>query len=108
MKIKVSKTFAKFINETAKEMGFEVLAKVVEFSENAYKWNVSYDVFRAYDYGDFDFSKGTYKAICLSYPASYYSCNRYLTTYELNKEFKSAGVQDIEGLKAMVRNMCEI
>ena len=108
MKIKVSKAFAKFINDTAKELGFEVFAKVVELSTNQYKINVDYDLFRAYDYGDFNSAKGTYKALCLSYPESYYSCGQYLSTYELNQEFKRMGVSDLIGLKKMIRELCEI
>ena len=108
MKIKVSKAMAKFINECAKEMGFKVSAKVVEYGMNEYKWNVDYDLFRAYDYGDYDVCKGTYKAILLTYPASYYAASVHLTTYQLNSEMKRYNVCDVEGLKSMIKSICEI
>lgn len=108
MKIQVSKVFAKFINDTAKELGFEVYAKVVELSRNSYMWNVDSDLFRAMDYGDYNYGRDTAKAIMLTYPENYYAMPQYLTSYSLNKEFKRCGVSDIEGLKAMVKNMCAI
>ena len=108
MKIKVSKTFAKFINDTAKELNFKVSAKVVELSENSYRWNVDSDIFRALDYGDYDICSRTGKAIMLVYPEDYFACPNYLTTYQLNQEFKRYNVSSLEDLKSMIKNMCEI
>ena len=108
MKIKVSKTFAKFINDTAKELNFKVSAKVVELSENMYRLHVDCDLFRALDYGDFDICTRTGKAIMLVYPENYFACANYLTTYELNQEFKRYNVSSLEDLKSMIKNMCEI
>ena len=108
MKIKVSKTFAKFINDTAKELNFKVSAKVVELSENSYRWNVDSDIFRALDYGDYDISNRTGKAIMLVYPEDYFACPNYLTTYQLTQEFKRNSVSSLEDLKNMIKNMCEI
>ena len=108
MKIKVSKAFASFINKTAKEMGFNVAAKVVQMSANQYKWNVDLDLFHAEDFGDYDFTTGMFKAICLTYPANYYANPQYLTTYALNREFKRNNITSVEGLKQMVKTMCEI
>lgn len=108
MKVKVSKVFAKFINDTAKEMGFKCEAEVVTMSVETYHVYVDYDLIDAERYGDYDMYKGTAKAIRLDYPDDYCSMPRYLTTKELTKEFHSCHVQDVDGLKRMVRNMCEI
>lgn len=108
MKIKVSKTFAKFINDTAKELNFKVTAKVVELSENSYRWNVDNDLFRAFDFGDYNICTRKGKAIMLVYPENYCACANYLTTYQLNQEFKRYNVSTIEDLKSMIKNICEI
>ena len=108
MKIKVSKVFADFINKTAKEMNFKVSAKVVEFSENMYRLHVSYDIFRAEDFGDYNYNTGKYKAIQLIYPEDYYACANYLTTYQLTQEFRRYNVSTISELKDMIKNICEI
>ena len=108
MKIKVSKVFADFINKTAKELGFEVSAKVVELSENMYRLHVSYDIFRAEDFGDYNYNTGKYKAIKILYPENYFACPNYLTTYQLTQEFKRNNVSTISELKEMIKNICEI
>ena len=108
MKIKVSKVFADFINKTAMELNFPVHAQVVNLSENSYRWNVTTNIWDAEEYGDYDWTKGTFKAIMLTYPEDYYACPGYLTTKELNKEFKRLNVSDMDGLKNMVRGLCEI
>jgi len=108
IKVMVSKRFAKFINDTAKELGFEVSAEVVSLSENAYKWNVTMDYDNAYENGDYDWNSGEFKAIMLTYPETYYAMPQYLTTHSLNKEFVRMGVQSADDLKRMIRQMCEI
>ena len=106
MIVKVSKVFASFINKTAKEMGFKAHAEVVKISSGAYSFTTGTDLWDAGD--DYDYSTGTCKAIMVSYPDEYYACNRYLTTYGLNNEFREYGVKDIVGLKKMLRDMLEV
>ena len=108
MKVKVSKVFANFINKTAKELNIKVTAKVVEYSQNEYKWNVDYNLFRAYDYGDYNIENGKYKAIMLLYPEEYYATPKFLTTCELTKEFHRMKVQTVAELQSMIKAMCEI
>jgi hypothetical protein len=109
MKVKVSKVFAKFINDTAKELGFKCEASVVTMSERGYRLNVGLDaMLDAQDNGDYDWGEDEYKAIRLDYPEEYYAMPQYLTTASLNREFRSCHVQDADGLKRMIRNMCEI
>lgn len=108
MKVKVSKVFAAFINKAAKELGFKAEASVVTMSANAYKMNVSMDLFAAEDYGDYDWTTGEVKAIRVDYPAEYYAMPRYLTTAELTKEYRRRHVSTEGDLKEMLRYMCEI
>lgn len=108
IKVMVSKRFAKFINDTAKELGFEVCAEVVTLSPNQYKWNVTLDYENAYDNGDYDWANDEFKAIMLTYPETYYANPQFLTTHSLNREFERVGVESADDLKRMIRNMCEI
>lgn len=108
MKIKVSKVFAKFINDTAKQLGFKCEASVVTMGERGYRLNVG-DPFDAEDYGDYDWATGEYKAIRLDYhPYGYYAMARYLTTAHLSREFRRRGVTTPDALREMLRDMCEI
>ena len=105
MKIQVSKVFADFINKTVTN----VEASVRKMSENEYRMNVgSFGLWDAEQYGDYDWQTGKYKAIVILYPDDYYACPRYITTKELDKEFKRRGVKDAEGLKSMIKDMIEI
>ena len=108
MKVQVSKVFANFINKTAKELGFKAQAEVVTMSENAYRMNVSYDLYSAAEHGDRDWGTGEYKAIRVCYPDGYYAMPRYVTTAELTKEFRRRRVESVEELKQMARGLCEI
>lgn len=107
MKIQVSKIFAKFINETAKKKGFQAAAAVVDLSENQYRYFVG-DVWEADQYGDYNYRTGKYKAIIIEYPAAYYASPVYLTTAALNREYRRAGVRDLEGLENMIQDLLEI
>lgn len=105
MKIQVSKVFADFINKTVPN----VEASVRKMSENEYRMHVgSFALWDAEQYGDYDWQTGKFKAIVVLYPDDYYACPRYITTKELDKEFKRRGVRDAEGLKSMIKDMIEI
>ncbi len=109
MKVKVSKVFAKFINDTAKELGFKCEAQVVTMSERGYRLNVGLDAaLDAEDNGDYDWAEDEYKVIKVLYPEEYYAMPTYLTTASLTKEFRRRGVTNADELKQMVRSMCEI
>ena len=105
MKIQVSKTFAKFINETASEKGVKLTASVIEVSPSAYGFYVADPYLNDYDY---NWAKDVYKALYIEYPGEYYACPRYVTTRELNAEFTLRGVTDVDGLKAMIVDMLAI
>ncbi len=107
MKIKVSKVFAKFINDTAKQLGFKCEASVVTMGEKGYRLNVG-DPFDAEDNGDYDWATGEFKAIRLDYPCGYYAMARYLTTAMLTRESRHRGVTTADELREMLRDMCEV
>ena len=109
MKVKVSKVFAKFINDTAKELGFKCKASVVTMSERGYRLNVGLDaMLDAQDTGDYDWAEDEYKVIRVAYPDEYYAMPQYMTTASLTKEFRRRSVSTADELKEMVRSMCEI
>ena len=96
MIVKVSKRFAKFINDTAKKFRKEFHADVVEVRE---LWG---------DDADYNWETGMYKKIRLTYPSDYYACPQYLSTKYLNEEFRRRGVRTCEELEEMIVDLCEI
>lgn len=106
MNIKVSKVFAKFINDTAKEMGFEAHAEVVALRSSAYTFATGNDMW--YGDCDYDWKTDTYRVIEVSYPWDFYATRRFLTTYELVNEFRKRGVKTVDELKEMLKDMLEI
>ena len=106
MNIQVSKVFAKFINDTAKEMGFKAHAEVVALRSSAYTFATGTDLWDAG--ADYDYATGTVKVIEVSYPYDFYATRRFLTTYELNREFRQRNVRTAEGLKEMLKDMLEV
>ena len=107
MKVQVSKVFAKFINDTAKEMGFQAEASVVYMSTMGYQMNVG-DPYDGEDGGDWDWEKSKFKAIQIVYPYEYYACPLYLSTKRLCAEFRRRGIKTMQELKEMIRDLVEI
>ena len=106
MNIAVTKTFARFINKTAKEMGFKAHAEVIALRSNVYSFATGVDL---WDAGrDYDYETGTCKVIEVSYPYEYHATRKMLTTYELTREFRQRGVKTVEELQEMLRDMLEI
>ena len=106
MKIQVSKVFAKFINDTAKEMGFEAHAEVIALRSSAYTFATGTD--RWDGECDYNWENDTYRVIEVSYPYDFYATRKFLTTYELVNEFRKRGVKTVDELKVMLRDMLEI
>ena len=106
MNIAVSKVFASFINKTAKEMGFEAHAEVLALRSSAYTFATGVDMWDGEP--DYDWKTGTYRVIEVSYPYDFYATRKFLTTYELTREFRQRGVKTVEELKEMLRDMLEI
>lgn len=99
MIIKVSKRFAKFINETATERKVNFFAEVVEISPDRYSYTVG-DL----DSGEIDYNSqtGKIRTIKINYPVEYYANPVFVSTDDLTRNFRRYHVQDIEGLKDMI------
>lgn len=109
MNIQVSKVFAKFINKTAKEMGFKAEATVVNLTENQMHGFMGLEaLFDADAYGDYDWESNTYKAIRINYPYEYYACPLFIGTGMLVRAWKRCGGKTEADLKDMLREMIEI
>ena len=104
MKIKVSKVFAKFVNETAKMSGKDFHANVVALSTSAAGWHG----LDPYDEIDYNYETGKIMALCITYPADYYACPVYMSTRRLCAEFRRRGIKTVEQLRAMIVDMFEI
>lgn len=104
MNIQVSKRFATFINQTAKERKAQFSAHVVELSENQYRAHVGDPWDNVADYIGSD----TLKAICIEYPCEYYCSPRYVSTDDLCREFRRQRVATFDGLKDMICDMFAI
>jgi len=108
MYIQVSKTFASFINDTAKKAGFEARARLVWLSEKSYSLLTGADMNDAIWDGDYSRDRQACRAILVEYPADYYASPIYLTTTRLVREYRQRRVTDAAGLRAMVQDLCEI
>jgi len=106
MNIAVSKTFARFINQTAKALNFEAHAEVVAIPSSAYEFVTGTSLWDAGN--DYDITTGTCRVIEVSYPYEFYATRKFLTTYELCREFKKRRVETVEELQEMLRDMLEI
>ena len=105
MIIKVSKVFAKFINETANKEGFKANAIYSELSPLAYSHYVGD---RLINIADYNSKTGKYKVIRVEYPAEYYCSPVFLTTVHLNREFNRNAVETVDDLRNMLRDMLEV
>lgn len=99
MKVKVSKVFASFINQVAKDRNLKFTAEVVEIPSNSYGFLVG-DCWT----GEIDYNSktGKFKTIKIVYPYEYYCNPVYVSTDNLTRNFRRYRVQDIEGLKDMI------
>lgn len=104
MYIQVSKVFAKFMNQTAKERNIQFSARVVTMSESQYRMFVGEPWDNEADYIGSD----TLKAICVEYPYDYYCGPRYVSTDDLCRECRRQGVATLEALKDVICDMFAI
>ena len=104
MYIQVSKVFARFMNQTAKERNVNFHAAVVTMSESQYRMFVG----EPWDNESDHIGSDTLKAICVEYPYEYYCCPRYVSTSDLVREFRRNGVTTVDELKDMICDMFAI
>lgn len=105
MKIKVSKVFAKFVNETAKEAGKQFTAKVIGMSANEYACHCG---LWSDPYADYNARTGKFDVLAVYYPGEFYACPRYVGTEELTNEVRRARVDNFEDLARLIVDMFEI
>lgn len=108
MRVQVTKTFARFINKTAKEMGFKCTAKVVKGNKENYTYFTGDEVADGIFWGDYEWDTGYFRVLQVVYPPEYYACVKYVTTKQLQQEFKRMPGNSMEDLKKMIRNMFEV
>lgn len=99
MKVKVSKVFADFVNETAKEFGK---------CFHAYVRKRRVSVWSNFCDADYDWETSMQRELVVGYPIDYYAGERVVHTDELLAEFNRRGVKDWAGLQQMVIDMFEI
>ena len=99
MKVQVSKVFASFINQVAKDRNLNFSAEVVEIPSNSYGFLIGH-YWSAYN--DYNAKTGQFRAICIQYPREYYAPNRYISTNELNRLFRFYGVETVDDLSNMI------
>lgn len=99
MQVKVSKVFAKFVNEVADEFGKEFHAEVRTRKLRPYEnWCDA----------DYNWATDEVRELVVTYPYEYYACPKYVRTDELIAEFNRRGEKTWDGLKRMVVDMFEI
>lgn len=106
MNIAVTKTFANFINKTAKELKFKCHAEVVALPASAYSFCTGVDSFDGEV--DYDCTTGTFRVIEITYPYNFYANRRFLTTFGLTREVNWRKVETADQLKLMLKDMLEI
>lgn len=84
MKVKATKTMAKFLQERIKVYTIKFEKVSIDF----FKWNVDTDYWAHEE--DFDEATNKFNVIRVIYPMGYYACDRYLTTKDLNRAFKQS------------------
>ena len=60
----------------------------------AYSTYVDWDIFAAYDHGDYNISTGKFRAIMAMYAPDCYAVPRYITTKELNSLYQAGDTID--------------
>lgn len=106
MLIAATKKMVNELNKAAKAAGRPEKFGHVTMTPDSYKWNVSMDIFGAYDYGDYSYNTGMVRAIRVEYPADWYACDGYITTKQLNKLYRAGDT--VETFTARVLEEIEI
>lgn len=86
MKIKATKTMATALNKALKNSNYKV--SLEKFTERQFALYVDIDSYK-HD-ADYNIEDGTFNVLKIMYPQDYYACNRYLTTRDLVRAYKSS------------------
>ena len=99
MKVKVSKVFAKAVNEIAEKYGKRFHAEVRTRGVRPYEnWCDA----------DYNWDTDEVRELVVTYPAEYYACPRYVRTDELLAEFNRRAVKTWAEFEQMIVDMFEI
>ena len=104
MYLQVSKVFAKFMNQTAKERNIHFYASVINLTESQYRALVGDPWENLSDY----ISNDELKVIRVEYPYEYYCSPRYVSSCDLYREYRRCGVTTSEELKDMICDMLAV
>ena len=105
MQIKVSKTFAKFINQTARENGLKFEANYIEMGERFYNYYVGACWGSWHDYNA---ETGKYKVIQIVYPYDDHAATVQLSSARLWNLCDRYGVKTADDLKNMLIDVLSI
>ena len=109
MRVQVTKTMVNALNKALKARTFTNILKFEydTLSLHEYQIFVSDNIWQAYDNGDYNANEGTFKFIRIIYKEECFSVDRFLTTYELIKCFKTCS-RDYNTFINNVFDACEI
>lgn len=99
MQVKVSKVFAKAVNEIADKYGKRFHAEVR--TRKIGMWDGFCDA-------DFNWETGMVRELVISYPPEYYACEKRFRTDQILAEFNRRGVKAWEQFERMIVDMFEI
>lgn len=87
MKIKTTKTLAKFLSEKLKEHETTKNYTLTheQLTQNNFSWLVDMDYYKHTT--DYNYNNNTFNVFKISYPYDYYACDKYITTKDLNRIF---------------------
>lgn len=99
MKVKVSKVFAKAVNEIAEKYGKRFHAEVR--TRQALDWENWCDA-------DYNWTTNEVRELVVTYPSEYYACEKRWRTDQILAEFNRRAVKTWEQFERMIVDMFEI
>ena len=90
MLVKATKTMVNEIKKAIKDDStFKDYSITLEkFSDRQFRWYVDIDGYKHET--DYNYKDNTFNVIKIEYPYNYYACNKYITTRDLVKIFRSS------------------
>lgn len=101
IKIKVTNTMFRLIKKALPQYKVEL----VKLTEEEFKWCVDLDVWG--NEVDYCYKDNTFKVIRIIYPPEWYACDKYLTTKDLEYNFKQSD-KTLKGFIDEVVGFCGI
>ena len=101
IKIKVTNTMTKLIKKALPQCRVDL----VKLSQEEFKWYVDLNIWS--NEVDFSYTDYKFKAIRIIYPPEWYACDKYLTTKDLEYNFKQSD-KTLNGFIEQVVAFCGI